>query len=135
LASKIATGGEKSRNNSGRSAGGNLEKDSDVIDAGLSLLALIVVSVLVIGTGGFKHLTPWFLWPAVVFFLLGLSRRVETNENLWRRVGMLNVAWLLVTPVPFLIRPWWLGALFVIVPPLPTAAGLYVRRLIRAWRK
>jgi hypothetical protein len=133
LASKIATGGEESKKNS--RTGINLEKDSDVIDAGLSLLALFVVLVLVIRTGGFHFFAPWFWWPAVVFFILGLSRRVGTNENLWRRVGMLNLAWLFVTPLPFLVRPWWLGALVVIVPPLPTAAGLYVRRLAGAGRK
>lgn len=105
------------------------------MDAGLSLLGVFAVIVLVIYTGGFNFFTPWFLWPTVVFFFLGLGRGIGTNKSLWRRVLTLNVAWLLLTPIVFLADPWWFGVFLLLMPTIPTAAGLYVRRLARAWRK
>lgn len=127
----MANAGKKGGNNS------RLDGDSGLIDAGLSLLGVFAVIVLVIYTGGFNFFTPWFLWPTVVFFLLGLGRGVGTNESFWRRTVLLNVAWLFVIPLAFLTRPWWLGLLFVFLPTIPIAAGLYLRRLCvrRKWSR
>lgn len=125
----MANAGKKGGNNS------RLDGDSGLIDAGLSLLGVFAVIVLVIYTGGFNFFTPWFLWPTVVFFFLGLGRGIGTNKSLWRRVLTLNVAWLLLTPIVFLADPWWFGVFLLLMPTIPTAAGLYVRRLARAWRK
>ena len=75
--------------------------ESNLKDAGLGFAGLSAVLIFCIFSGGFSFLQPWFIWPAVVFVLLGLSRKVRFDESLWSRVFSLDVAWLLAIPLAF----------------------------------
>ncbi len=107
---------------------------SDTRDAGLGFAGLLAVFVLAMFTGGFSFIQPWILWIVVVCFLVGFSRKVERGERLWRRILLLDVAWLSLSPLALLSPRPWLAVFVFFAPGIPTAAGLYARRLV-AMRK
>lgn len=89
----------------------------------------MAVFVLAMLTGGFNFFQTWLFWILVVFFLFGVARRVEPDESLWRRVIALSSTWFFV-PLVFRASLWWLAVLVAIGPSIPTAAGLFTRRLL-----
>ena len=90
------------------------------------IVAVGVVFVLSLMTGGFSFYQPWILWSVIALFTVGLFRG-NRRDSVWPKVLIINSSWIVL--ILFSVNDvWWHPVIGITATLVSTAGGVYLRR-------